>query len=84
MALFAAHANLFIIFLSSSFFSSKPSEIMADVGKLLWAQMSYIHNVVFVVVHLYPGLLENVLPCEFCQHWGYIARRHFIAYDSGP
>ena len=54
---------------------------MADVGKPLWAQMSYI---VFVVVRLYLELLENVLHCEFCQHWRYIARRYFIVYDSGP
>ena len=56
---------------------------MNDVGKLLWTLMSYI---VFVLVHLYLRLSENVLPCEFHRHWGflYIARRHFIVYDSGP
>ena len=50
---------------------------MDDVGKLLWAPTSYI---VFVLVHLYLGLLENILPCAFHQHWRflYIARRHFI------
>ena len=43
-------------------FFSKPGAIMADVGKLLWAQTSCI---VFVVVCLYLGLLENILFCEF-------------------
>ena len=56
---------------------------MNDVGKLLWALTSYI---VFVLVHLYLRLSKNVLPCEFHKHWRfpYIARRHFIVYDSGP
>ena len=55
---------------------------MNDVGKLLWALMSYI---VFVLVHLYLRLSENFLPCEFHRHWGflYIARRHFFVYDKG-
>ena len=35
---------------------------MNDVGKLLWTLMSYI---VFVLVHLYRRLSENVLPCKF-------------------
>ena len=50
---------------------------MNDVGKLLWALMSYI---VFVLVHLYLRLSENVLPCDFHKHWGflYIARRHLL------
>ena len=54
---------------------------MNDVGKLLWVLMSYI---VFVLVHLYFRMLENV-PCEFQKHWRilYIARRPFIVYDSG-
>ena len=41
---------------------------------------------VFLLVHLYLRLSENVLPCDFHKHWGflYIARRHFIVYDSGP
>ena len=51
---FATHAN----YLSVSFFS-KPGAIMAVVSKLLWEQMSYI---VFVVVYLYLGLLENTHP----------------------
>ena len=56
---------------------------MNDVGKLLWAPMSYI---VFILVHFYFRLLENVLPCEFHQYWRllYIARCYFIVYDSGP
>ena len=78
-SIFAAHAKLFFIF----FFFSKPNGLMNDVGKLLWALMSYI---VFVLVHLYLRLSENVLPCEFHWHWRflYIARRHFIVYDSCP
>ena len=51
---FCCPRKLFIIFLS--FFSSKPSAIMAYVGKLLWAPTSYL---VFVVVHLYLGLLKH-------------------------
>ena len=35
---------------------------MNYVGKLLWALTSYI---VFVLVHLYLRLSENILPCEF-------------------
>ena len=52
---------------------------MNDVGELLWALTSYV---VFVLVHLYLRLLENVLLCEFHQHWRllYIARCHFIVY----
>ena len=44
--------------------------------------MSYI---VFVLVHLYHRLSENILPSKFHRHWGflYIARYHFIVYDSG-
>ena len=45
-----------------SFFFSKPRGLIKDVGKLLWALMYYI---VFVLVHLYLRLSENVLPCEF-------------------
>ena len=50
---------------------------MNDVGKLLWALTSYT---VFVLVHLYLRLSENVLPCEFHKHWRflYIARRHLL------
>ena len=72
---FAAHTKLFITFLSPFFFS-KPSGLMADVGQLLWALTSYI---VFILVHWYLRLLDNVLPCEFHQHWRllYIARHHF-------
>ena len=36
--------------ISTSFFFSKLGAKIADVGNLLWAQMSYI---VLVVVHLY-------------------------------
>ena len=39
---------------------------MADVFKLLWTPTSYI---VFVLVHLYLRLLENVLTCVFRRHW---------------
>ena len=50
---------------------------MNDVGKLLWALMSYI---VFVLVHLYLRLSEKVFPCDFHKHWEflYIARRHLL------
>ena len=56
---------------------------MNDVSKLLWTLMSYI---VFVLVHLYLRLSENVCLCEFHRHWRilYIARHHFIIYDSDP
>ena len=55
---------------------------MNDVGKLLWALMSYM---VYVLVYLYLRLSENVLPYEFHKHGGslYIARHHFIVYNSG-
>ena len=61
----------------SSFFSSKPSAIMADVGKLLWSPTSYV---AFVVVNLYLGLWENICTCEFHRHWRflYTARHYFI------
>ena len=56
---------------------------MNDVSKLLWTLMSYI---VFVLVHLYLRLSENLLPCEFHKHWRflYIARRHFIVVRKTP
>ena len=61
-----------------SFFFSKPSTKMADVGKLLWEQTSYI---VFVWVQVYLWLPENVVACEFHRHWGfvYIVECHFIS-----
>ena len=76
-SIFAAHAKLFVIIFLFSFFLSKPSGLMNDLGKQLWALTSYI---VFVLVHLYLRLLGSVLPCEFHQHWRflYIARCHFI------
>ena len=65
-------------FFLSSFFFSKPSAKMADVGKLLWAQTSYI---VFVWVQVYLWLPENVVACEFHRHWGfvYIVECHFLS-----
>ena len=42
---------------------------MNYVGKLLWALMSYG---VYVLVHLYLRLSENVLPCEFHKHWRFL------------
>ena len=76
--LVAAHAKLFIIFLLLSFFFSKPSTKMADVGKLLWAQTSYI---VFVWVQVYLWLPENIVACEFHRHWGfvYIVKCHLVS-----
>ena len=41
-SIIATHAKLFIIFFLLSFFFSKPSARIADVGKLLWVQTSYI------------------------------------------
>ena len=92
-SVFATHAKLFIIFLSLFlyFFLSfsvsledrKPRGLMNDVGKLLRALMSYK---VFVLVHFYLRLPENVLPCKFHKHWGslYIARCHFIVVRKTP
>ena len=76
-SVFTAHAKLFIIFFFLSFFFSKSSRLMNDVGKLLWALTSYI---IFVLVHLYLRLSENALPCDFHKHWRfqYIVRHHFL------
>ena len=63
----------------SSFYFSKPSAKMADVGKLLWAQMSYI---VFVWVQVYLWLPENVVAYEFRWHWIFvcIVKHHFLSF----
>ena len=79
---FVTHEKLFviiIIFKFHSFFSSKPSTIVAGVDNSLWVITSYI---LFVVVHLYLGLLEIIPACEFRWHrrFLYIARHHFIVY----
>ena len=65
----------------SSFFSSRPS---AGFWQAAIAPTSNIH-VVFVIVHLYLGLLENICTCAFHRHWRFlfVARCHFIAYNSG-
>ena len=66
-----------LLFLSS-FLSSRPS---AGCWQAAIAPTSYI---VFVVVDLYLGLLENICTCEFHRHWRFlfVARCHFIVYNS--
>ena len=59
-SIIAAHAKLLIFLLF--FFFSKPSTKLADVGKLLWAQTSYI---VFVWVQVYHWLPWKVVACKF-------------------
>ena len=57
-SIFATQQKLFIIYFwwfSSLFPVAKPSAIMADFSKLLWAQTSYI---TFLVVHLYLACMD--------------------------
>ena len=70
-------SSFFFLLLSrSSFFFSKPSGLMNDVGKLLWALTSYI---VFVLVHLYRRLSKrSSLQVSQVSNFLYIARRHFV------
>ena len=65
------------------FFFSKPSAKIADAGKLLWTQTSYI---VFVWVQVYHWLPENIVAWEFYWHWEfvYIVECHLIIAPPLP